>query len=176
MDERLTHLLFHPNQDIHACIGIQIQQLLTPRVLCQSRIENAWDLRYIWGTEKQLPFSTIRWISFVSGKQFCLSDGPPELYQLHCSTSDGSSSALFSLIGASMHVRDRRFIFGSSTACSVLWVKRRVILPWTLKEFVSLKLLLTVGVKGEEGRVSIGTLQLTIASCLIERGQMQYEA
>lgn len=75
-----------------------------------------------------------------------------------------------------MHVRDRRFIFGSSYACSILWVKRRVILPWTLKEFVSLKLLLTVGVKGEEGKVSIGTLQLTIASCLIESGQMQYEA
>lgn len=28
----------------------------------------------------------------------------------------------------------------------------------------------------EEGKVSIGTLQLTIASCLIESGQMQYEA
>lgn len=46
MDERLTHLLFHPNQDIHACIGIQIQQLVTPRVRCQSRIENACNARH----------------------------------------------------------------------------------------------------------------------------------
>lgn len=69
-----------------------------------------------------------------------------------------------------MHIRDRWFIFGSSCAYSILWVNRRVILPQILKKRVGLKLLLTVGVKGEEGEVSTATLQLTIAYRLIERG------
>lgn len=77
---------------------------------------------------------------------------------------------LFPLFCASMHIRDRWFIFGSSCAYSILWVNRGVILPWTPKKCVSLKLLLAVGLKGEEGEVNTATLQLTIACCLIERG------
>ena len=126
----------------------------------------AWEKQFLLSTLDEFLLFQVSGSAFLMGHQsFISSTALPQM---------AFPQPFPPLFCASMHVRC--FIFGSSCACSILWVNRRVILPSTPKKYVSLKLLLTVDVKGEEGKVSTATQQLTIACCLIERGQTQYEA